>query len=90
MNHYQITMKTVFFKISEAQAEEVKSLMESEGYTSKAEFFRFLVKFFKYKNENSASEKLRQTSEQLKRTVDKLNEKGYFDNLPPLNEQLGL
>lgn len=83
-------MKTVFFKISDTQAKEVQTLMESEGYTSKAEFFRFLVKFFKYEKESPGSKKLRQTTAQLEETVRKLNEKGYFDNLPPLDEQLGL
>lgn len=41
-------MATVYFNINDTQEKEVKSLMQEEGYTSKAEFFRFLVKFYKY------------------------------------------
>ena len=41
-------MATVFFKINEKQEKEVEQLMDDEGYTNKAEFFRFLVKFYKY------------------------------------------
>jgi Arc/MetJ-type ribon-helix-helix transcriptional regulator len=41
-------MATVFFKISDQQEKELLSLMEAEGYTNKSEFFRFLIKFFKY------------------------------------------
>lgn len=56
-------MATVFFKISDQQEKELSALMEEEGYTNKSEFFRFLLKFFKYtrspedvKFENSARE----------------------------------
>ena len=41
-------MTTVFFKINDTQGNEVEKMMEEEGYTSKAEFFRFLIKFYKY------------------------------------------
>lgn len=41
-------MATVFFNINDTQEKEVKALMKEEGYTNKAEFFRFLVKFYKY------------------------------------------
>ncbi len=41
-------MATVYFKITPQQEKEVKALMSGEGYTSKAEFFRFLVKYYKY------------------------------------------
>ena len=41
-------MATVFFKINDKQETELKNLMEDEGYSSKAEFFRFLIKFYKY------------------------------------------
>lgn len=83
-------MKTVFFKISDTQAKEVQTLMESEGYTSKAEFFRFLVKFFKYEKQSKGSRSLEEAVGKLEATVKELDEKGYFDNLPPLDEQLGL
>lgn len=42
-------MATVFFKLTDQQEKEVKNLMYQEGYTNKAEFFRFLLKFFKYR-----------------------------------------
>ena len=41
-------MTTVFFKINDIQENEVKQMMKEEGYTNKAEFFRFLIKFYKY------------------------------------------
>ncbi len=41
-------MSTVFFKITPQQDKEVKTFMKEEGYTNKAEFFRFLLKYFKY------------------------------------------
>ena len=41
-------MTTVFFKINDTQGNEVEKMMEEEGYTSKSEFFRFLIKFYKY------------------------------------------
>lgn len=57
-------MATVFFKINEKQEQEVEKLMEEEGYTNKAEFFRFLVKFYKY---HKSPEELR-----LERAADEL------------------
>ena len=41
-------MTTVFFKINDTQSSEVEKMMIEEGYTSKSEFFRFLIKFYKY------------------------------------------
>lgn len=41
-------MATIFFKINDTQENEVKNMMEEEGYSNKAEFFRFLIKFYKY------------------------------------------
>ena len=41
-------MPSVFFKITKSQEKEVYEMMEQEGYTSKTEFFRFLIKFYKY------------------------------------------
>lgn len=84
-------MKTVFFKISDKQAKEVETLMKDEGYTSKAEFFRFLLKFFKYKKRGKTDkERLEEAVKKLEETVIRLDEEGHFDNLPPLHEQLGL
>ncbi len=39
---------TVSFKISPLMAYEIDKLMHDEGIESKAEFFRFLLKFYKY------------------------------------------
>lgn len=41
-------MATVFFKTTAQQDKEIKTFMKEEGYTNKAEFFRFLLKYFKY------------------------------------------
>lgn len=41
-------MSTIFFKINDIQEREIKKMMKEEGYTNKAEFFRFLIKFYKY------------------------------------------
>lgn len=78
-------MATVFFKINEKQEEEVEKLMEEEGYTNKAEFFRFLIKFYKYHKspeeirfENAASE--------LADVLRKLDKKSKLGK--PLDEQL--
>ncbi len=49
-------MSTVFFKITSQQDKEVKTFMKEEGYTNKAEFFRFLLKYFKY---SKSSDQLR-------------------------------
>lgn len=68
-------MATVFFKINGKQEEEVKKLMEEEGYTNKAEFFRFLVKFYKY---HKSPEELRfeKAATELADTLRKLDKKG--------------
>lgn len=78
-------MATVFFKINEKQEEEVEKLMEDEGYTNKAEFFRFLVKFYKY---HKSPEELRfeKAAAELADTLRKLNKKDKLGK--PLDEQL--
>ena len=83
-------MKTVYFKISDKQAKEVEALMENEGYTSKAEFFRFLLKFFKYQHEkiDLKNDSLEDAVDKLTATVTKIKEEGRLDNLPSLEEQL--
>lgn len=68
-------MATVFFKINERQAEEVETLMEEEGYTSKAEFFRFLIKYFKYQKTSSQS-KFEHAASELASVLRTLNTKG--------------
>jgi len=68
-------MATVFFNINDIQEKEVKTLMEGEGYTNKAEFFRFLVKFYKY---HKTPEELRfeKASRELENVLKKLDEQG--------------
>lgn len=77
-------MATVFFKINEKQEAEVAELMEGEGYTSKAEFFRFLVKFFKYHRPEEA--RLEKTTQELSEVLRKLNKKGKLSQ--PIEDQL--
>lgn len=78
-------MATVFFKINEKQDQEVKKLMEEEGYTNKAEFFRFLVKFYKY---HKSPEELRfeKAAMELADTLRKLDKKGKLGK--SLDEQV--
>lgn len=68
-------MATVFFKINEKQEQEVEKLMEEEGYTNKAEFFRFLVKFYKY---HKSPEELRfeKAADELTDVLKKLGKSG--------------
>lgn len=80
-------MATVFFKVNDIQEQEISSFMKEEGYTTKAEFFRFLVKFFKY-NRHSSSTRLHNSIDELENTITTLNKKGVFENLPSLNHQL--
>lgn len=68
-------MSSVFFKISNTQAEEVKELMNQEGYTSKAEFFRFLIKFFKY-NRQPSQDAFEQAADRLSDTLRQLKKQG--------------
>jgi len=78
-------MSTVFFKITEKQDEEVKFLMGEEGYTSKAEFFRFLIKFFKY-HKSPEEIRLGKATNELSEVLKKLNKKGKLNS--SLDEQL--
>lgn len=82
-------MSTVFFKINETQTKEIQELMDKEGYSSKAEFFRFLVKFFKYHHQEISEEKkLEENSEKLKNILLVLKKQGKLDDLSDLDGQL--
>lgn len=48
-------MSSIHFILNEAQEEELATLMKNEGITSRAGFFRFLMKFYKY-NQTSFSQ----------------------------------
>lgn len=78
-------MSTVFFKINEKQNQEVEQMMENEGYNSKAEFFRFLIKFYKY---HKSPEEIRfeKAADDLAAVLRKLDKKGKLEE--PLDEQL--
>jgi hypothetical protein len=78
-------MATVFFKIGEVQEKEVNKMMKEEGYTNKAEFFRFLIKFYKY-NKSSAQNNFEMVSNELAQVLKKLEQKGKFSK--SLDEQL--
>lgn len=78
-------MATVFFKINDKQDAEIRTLMEAEGYTSKSEFFRFLVKFYKYKK-NPDEVRLEKAAEALASTLRKLDQQGKLGK--SLEEQL--
>lgn len=78
-------MTTVFFKINDKQEEEVKELMQEEGYTNKAEFFRFLIKFYKY-HKSPEEVRFEKATSELADVLKRLNNKGKLDK--PLNEQL--
>lgn len=78
-------MSTVFFKINDKQNQEVEQMMESEGYSNKAEFFRFLIKFYKY---HKSPEEIRfeKATDDLAAVLRKLDKKGKLGK--PLDEQL--
>lgn len=71
-------MATVFFKISDQQEREIVSLMEAEGYTNKSEFFRFLVKFFKYTRSPEEVE-FQESARKLGDVLKKLNKEGKLN-----------
>ncbi|MCX6733428.1 MAG: ribbon-helix-helix protein, CopG family [Candidatus Peregrinibacteria bacterium] len=47
-------MPNLFMRISSQLDEEIKELMRIEGYISRAEFIRFLIKFYKYHGEKQS------------------------------------
>lgn len=78
-------MSTVFFKINDVQTMEVEAMMEKEGYTSKAEFFRFLIKFYKY-TKSPAERNFEIAAEELADVLRTLDAKGKLGS--SLDEQL--
>lgn len=71
-------MATVFFNINDTQEKEVKALMLEEGYTSKAEFFRFLVKFYKY-HKTPEERRFEKAASELGEVLKKLSKKSKLD-----------
>jgi Arc/MetJ-type ribon-helix-helix transcriptional regulator len=78
-------MATVFFKINDVQEKEIRKLMEEEGYGSKSEFFRFLVKFFKY-HKTPEEGRFEKTTQELAAILKKLEKQGKLDS--SIDEQL--
>lgn len=78
-------MSAVFFNINDIQAKEVQELMKGEGYTSKAEFFRFLIKFYKY-HKSPEERRLEQATHSLAIILKKLESKGKLSS--SIDEQL--
>ena len=68
-------MSTVFFKINQVQDSEVKKMMRLEGYTSKSEFFRFLIKFYKY-HKTPAEKDFELATKELAVVLKKLDKAG--------------
>lgn len=62
-------MATVFFKMNSIQDNEVKNMMKLEGYTNKSEFFRFLVKFYKYRAVTPFDQDIEKASLELAESV---------------------
>ena len=78
-------MATVFFKINHTQEKEIRKLMEEEGYASKSEFFRFLVKFFKY-HKTPEEKRFEKTTQELAAILKELEKQGKLGS--SIDEQL--
>lgn len=78
-------MTTVFFKLNDVQEKEVKQFMEEEGYSNKTEFFRFLIKFYKY-NKSPGEQRFEKAADTLKTVLKELKGKGKLNK--SLEEQL--
>ncbi len=80
-------MSSIFFNITPQLAKEINSLMNEEGYANKAEFFRFLVKFFKYNRKQDVLD-FHRAVDDLEETIKILDKKGILNKLPSAKEQL--
>lgn len=72
-------MATVFFNINDTQEKEVFELMKGEGYTSKSEFFRFLIKFYKY-HKSPEERRFENATQELADVLKRLESKGKLDS----------
>ena len=79
-------MPAIFFNISDKQSAELRELMEEEGYSGKAEFIRFLIKFFKYNRQRREFARLEQSTEELANVLRQLDKKGKLGR--SVDEQL--
>ena len=80
-------MSAVYFQLTKDQDQEMKSLMKKEGYSNKAEFFRFLMKFYKYYHDFQEELRFRKVTNDWKNTLIRLDKKGKLFNRS-LEEQL--
>lgn len=78
-------MATIFFKINDKQEKEVEEFMGEEGYNSKAEFFRFLIKFYKY-HKSPEEVRFEKAAQDLAEVLKKLDKKGKLGK--SIEEQL--
>lgn len=78
-------MTTILLKLNNMQEKELKKFMKEEGYTNKTEFFRFLIKFYKY-NKSPLELRYDRAVEALKKAVGELKKKGKLNK--SLEEQL--
>lgn len=78
-------MMSLLFKLNDVQEREVKQFMEEEGYTSKTEFFRFLIKFYKY-HKSPLNNRYEDLTDALKKVIVDLDKKGKLSKT--LEEQL--
>lgn len=70
-------MSSIFFKVNDTFDQELKTFMQDEGYESKAEFFRFLIKFYKY-HRHLEQLKTITLSQELSEVLEQLDEKRIF------------
>lgn len=82
-------MTTVFFKVNDVQEKEMKLFMKEEGYSNKAEFFRFLLKFYKY-HKPAGQKRFEKAADDLNTAIKKaLKSKKFKKSINiPLEEQL--
>lgn len=82
-------MTTVFFKVNDVQEKEMKKIMTEEGYSNKAEFFRFLIKYYKI-TKSYEEKRFDQLTQELEGVVKKALKSEKFKKLinTPLEEQL--
>jgi hypothetical protein len=78
-------MTTVFFKLNDVQEKELKQFMTLEGYSNKTEFFRFLIKFYKYQK-TPMEQRFENAADTLKKALIALDKKGKMNK--SLEDQL--
>ncbi len=82
-------MPAVFFQMSNEQNALLKKLMAQDGYTSKAEFFRFLLKLHEYRrmDKKEVEQELERLTGSIGKILKELDKRGMIDTRP-LREQM--